>query len=242
MRRLLLVVLLGVLAVLTAAPVALAQEPGQPPADELPQGPQLYQQECSWCHGPNGAGTTRGPSLYGVGAASADYYLRSGRMPLANPRAQSVRQPPRYTEPEIQLLVEYVASLGDGPAVPDLEYAEADLGRGGELFRLNCAPCHNWDGKGGALVDRNAPMLHDITNRQLAAAIRVGPGAMPQFSEDRLDDAELADVVAYTQEMAAPQDPGGWALAHWGPGVEAVATMGALGLLVAASVWAGRRA
>ena len=43
----------------------------------------------------------------------------------------------------------YVASLGPGPAIPteeQLDYEDADLAEGGELFRTNCALCHNFAG------------------------------------------------------------------------------------------------
>ena len=145
-------------------------------------------------------------------------------------------------EAQIVELVGYVASLGDGPAIPDVDPETADLARGGDLYRLNCAPCHNWDGKGGALVNgRNAPSLHDAPAVQVAEAIRVGPGAMPLFGEEVLDERDLDDVVAYVEYLKQPRDRGGWALAHWGPATEGVAGLAGLGLLLLVAGWLGKR-
>src|SRR5262245_58205015 len=46
-------------------------------------GRALYQTGCSSCHGEDATGTDDVPSLVGVGAAAADFQLRTGRMPLA---------------------------------------------------------------------------------------------------------------------------------------------------------------
>ena len=48
-------------------------------------GQALYAQSCAACHGPGGTGTGDGPPLIAVGAAAADFMLRTGRMPLAAP-------------------------------------------------------------------------------------------------------------------------------------------------------------
>ena len=37
---------------------------------QVAQGKEIFQQNCSSCHGLNGEGTTQGPSLAGVGAAA----------------------------------------------------------------------------------------------------------------------------------------------------------------------------
>jgi ubiquinol-cytochrome c reductase cytochrome c subunit len=209
---------------------------------EPPQGPLLYQRACASCHGNQGEGTFRGPTLIGVGAASADYWLRSGRMPLRDPDQPAERRPPAFSEAEIQQLVTYVARLGEGPEIPEVDLANVDLARGGDLYRVNCAACHNWDGKGGALVGRtNAPPLRPVPNRQVAEAVRIGPGIMPGFTVTQLNERELDDVVAYVDYLRTPQDVGGYGLAHWGPSTETVAGFIALGLLVSVTAWLGER-
>ena len=115
-----------------------------PAADQpvVDAGRQLFVANCASCHGPQGEGASGGPSLVGVGAASADFYLRTGRMPLSAPGQQAVRQAPHFGDPEIEALVAYVASLGDGPPIPQVS-AGGDLHRGWQLFQANCAACHN---------------------------------------------------------------------------------------------------
>ncbi|HEX6257667.1 MAG TPA: c-type cytochrome [Euzebyales bacterium] len=237
--------LIGWAAVLAVAGVFVLWHPAQgqqSPESQLPSGPDLYQANCASCHGNQGEGTFRGPTLIGVGAASADYWLRSGRMPLEEPDQEAERGEPAFDDAEIRELVGYVARLGEGPEIPELELSDVDLARGGELYRLNCASCHNWDGKGGALVNRgNAPPLHPVPDVQLAEAVRIGPGAMPQFSERQLDEEELNDVVAYAEYLRTPQDAGGYGLAHWGPSTETIAGFVAMLVLVAVTAWLGER-
>lgn len=224
-------------------PSEAAEQLTQTPQDESALGPDLYQRDCASCHGNRGEGTFRGPSLIGVGAASADYWLRSGRMPLRQPDQEAKRGPPAFGEPEIRALVDYVASLGEGPPIPELDLASVDLARGGELYRLNCASCHNWDGKGGALVGNrnNAPPLRLIPSRQVAEAVRIGVGTMPNFSTGQLDQEELSDVVAYVEYLGSPRDAGGYGLAHWGPSTETIAGFVSLGVLVLVAAWLGER-
>ena len=45
---------------------------------------------------------------------------------------------------------------------------DAEISRGGELYRLNCASCHNFTGQGGALSQgKYAPDLDPATDRQI---------------------------------------------------------------------------
>lgn len=243
-------VCVGVVAVVMGWAVAVADAPAwgssEQDASEDEQdargGPALYQEQCGFCHGPQGTGTNRGPPLVDVGAASADFYLRSGRMPLPSPRAESRRREPVLTDSQIRELVDYVDSLGGGPPIPELDLGDVDLARGGELYRLHCAACHNWDGKGGALMNReNAPPLHGVPPTQLAEAVRVGPGTMPEFGADTLTDAEVDDIIAYASELEAPEDRGGYHWGHWGPATETVAGFLGIGVLLLVTAWLGER-
>ncbi|CAN5345306.1 c-type cytochrome [soil metagenome] len=206
--------------------------------------PALYQQYCASCHGNDGQGLYRGPSLVGVGAASADFYLRTGRMPLQEPDQEARRGVSEvvFTDAQVELLVDYVASLGKGPEIPDVDLEDTSIAEGGELFRLNCAPCHNWDGKGGAMVNlENAPPLHEATPTQVAESIRIGPGAMPSFTHEALSDEEVEDITRYVVYLNEPEDRGGYGLAHWGPATEMLAGLLALGALLLVTGWLGER-
>src|SRR4029077_19949896 len=52
-------------------------------ADEVAAGQAVYSARCASCHGSEGQGTALGPPLIGVGAAAADFQLRTGRMPFS---------------------------------------------------------------------------------------------------------------------------------------------------------------
>jgi ubiquinol-cytochrome c reductase cytochrome c subunit len=137
------------------------------------------------CHGVDGVGTDLGPTLVNSGAASASFYLTTGRMPAAQGTPyQPPRKQPAYNQADIDALVAYVASLGTGPAIPTVDVADADVAAGGVLYRANCASCHQSAGAGGALsYGQSAPDLKKSTPTQVVEAMRTGPGQMPVFSE-----------------------------------------------------------
>src|SRR5688500_10811541 len=121
-RRVVLLAGIGLMAMATAGGLAGA---GAAPAGEdddalVQRGRDLFITGCASCHGADGDGTDQGPSLEGVGAASADFQLTTGRMPDTDPDRQPVSKPPAYEPDEIDALVAYVASLGEGPPIPDV--------------------------------------------------------------------------------------------------------------------------
>ncbi len=177
-------------------------------------GAELYAAQCASCHGIDGKGIAdRGPTLTDEGPASVDFVLRTGRMPLADPRMQAKRGPTRYSETEIQALVAYAGAFGDGPPIPRVDVTAGDLAEGAQLYQLNCAACHVASGAGAAIGGgRNAPDLMDSTPTEIGAAILVGPGAMPVFGS--FTDQDLNDVAAYVTDLqrrktTAPDDFGG---------------------------------
>ncbi|MFI0349815.1 c-type cytochrome [Actinomadura sp. 9N407] len=163
-------------------------------ADDLQNGKELFNKNCASCHGQNGEGLKdakgqpMGPSLIGVGAASVDFQVSTGRMPAMNPGAQMPRKEPipafdvnirtDYEDPAQRKAAEkqkaqaeknladlraYIQSLGGGPEVPTAEMVDpkdGDVALGGKLFRTNCAQCHSFVGSGGALTGgKYAPPL-----------------------------------------------------------------------------------
>jgi len=247
-RRLLLAAPVVVAVALT--PVMLRPAAGQGDDDDLvAQGRELYETGCSSCHGPDGRGvdapdgSVRGPTLENSGEAAAYYYLSTGRMPLANSEEQPQRKEPAYDDDEIAALVAYVGTLGDGPAIPDVDIAGADLGEGGELFRANCQACHSASGSGGALsYGRAAPRLSDATPTEVGAAVRVGPGQMPVFGRDTITDDQLNDLAAYVEYLRDPEDPGGIPIGRTGPIPEGfVAWLIGMTALLALVAWIGTR-
>lgn len=211
-----------------AGPAAAAGSvvpPWQAGQSQLERGRSLYLDGCSSCHGfpqPDGV-EGLAPSLVGVGAQAADFYLRTGRMPLADPGQQPKRGDPAYPPEDIDAIVAYIASLG-GPAVPEVNPQRGDLAEGMQLFGRYCMQCHQIVGQGGVVVGAVAPPLTEATPTQVAEAIRIGPYLMPNFPETVLSDDQvdsIARYVAYTQD---PQDEGGWALGHIGPVAEGMVT------------------
>ena len=225
---------------------------GDPESDDaalVEAGRELYLTGCSSCHGPDGEGRVaadggeRGPSLLESGEAGAYYYLSTGRMPLADSDDQPTRKDPAYGEDEIDALVAFVGSLGDGPPIPEVDVAAGDLAAGGELFRANCQACHSASGSGGALsYGGAAPGLADATPTQVGAAVRVGPGQMPVFGPETLSDDDLNDLVRYVEYLDDPADPGGIPIGRTGPIPEGfVAWLVGMGALLALVAWIGTR-
>jgi ubiquinol-cytochrome c reductase cytochrome c subunit len=243
--------LLSTAVVLAASGVLLwlLQRPADGQVDLVAKGRELFGTGCSSCHGPNGEGVTtpdgreRGPSLTDSGEAAAYYALSTGRMPLADPEAQAVRKRPAYDAADIDALVAYVGSLGNGPTLPRVDVSSVDLADGGELFRANCAPCHSASGAGGALsYGRAAPKLAQATPLEVAAAVRAGPGQMPVFGPDTLTDREVSDIAGYVHYLQDPDDRGGIPIGRTGPVPEGfVAWFFGMGALVALVMWIGTR-
>ena len=246
---LLLVLPIAVAAVVTPLVLsggrASAQPPSQPPGADVKA---IYLADCAICHAADGHGTNRGPTLVGVGRASLDYYLTTGRMPitdpavqLGNPNQKVKRRKPFYSPTVIRGLEDYVQGLtgAGGPDIPSI-LPVGDVAGGGELFRLQCAACHAWAGDGGALLHREAPSLHHDTGTQIGDAVRAGPGLMPAFGQAALTDNQLNNLVAYVRYLDHPDDRGGEPLWHLGPMAEGgVAVICGLGLMLLTIRWIG---
>jgi ubiquinol-cytochrome c reductase cytochrome c subunit len=217
---------------------------------QLQLGEELFAANCVRCHDIAGRGRLTGepsllaPPLQGVGKRAADFYLRTGYMPLADSRDQPMRSRPRFQEPELRALIAYVGSLGGGgPAVPAPHYQGASVAQGRELFTDHCAGCHQVVAEGGIMTGAKAPPLQDATPVQVAEAVRIGPYAMPPFTEKAISDEELDAIVAYVEYTKNPQDEGGWGINHLGPFPEGMVTwlIAAVVLVVTCIVIARRR-
>lgn len=225
------------------------------PADAVSEGKNLFISNCASCHGTNAQGTKSGPSLVGVGAAAVDFQVGTGRMPMAKPDVQAPRvDKVKFTEEQIQSLAAYVASLGPGPAIPDEEYttplepgtAENNerIARGGEIFRVNCAMCHNFAGAGGALTrGKYAPSLEGVSGKHIYEAMVSGPQSMPVFSDTNLTPEAKQDVISYLNAQQTQTNVGGMTLGNLGPVSEGLfAWVFGLGFLVVIAIWLGKKA
>lgn len=239
----------GVLAVQGGAQASVQQGSAQPSSGLVQKGRELYLPGCSGCHGVNGQGlrapngSLRGPSLKNSGEAAAYYYLHTGRMPLGNSEDEPKRHKPAYNEVDMEALVAFVGSLGNGPKIPDVVVQDGDLADGGELFRGNCAACHSASGAGGALsYGRAAPSLAQAQPLEVGSAVRVGPGQMPKFDQRTFDAKELDSIARYVEYLRKPKDPGGLSLGRIGPIPEGfLIWVFGMGVLLVTVSWIGKR-
>ena len=240
------------------AQVATAEKDDQALVQE---GKDIYDTACITCHGANLQGIEgRGPSLVGIGAGSVYFQVHSGRMPMMSNDAQAERKAPRYTEQQTLALAAYVAANGGGPDIVynddgsvaqeslrganyNGEIQAEDVAKGSELFRMNCASCHNFTGQGAALSSgKFAPELAPASEQEIYQAMLTGPQNMPKFSDRQLTADEKKDIIAYLKSAKETPSPAGWDLGGLGPVAEGLA-MWIIGIsaLCAAAMWIGSR-
>ena len=210
------------------------------------QGEQLYNNACISCHGVNLQGVQgRGPSLIGVGEAAVYFQVSTGRMPAARQEAQIAEKPVKFTPEEIDALGAFVQANGGGPQVPKESLAGGDTARGGDLFRLNCASCHQFTGRGISLSSgKYAPAIKDVSPQQIYAAMISGPQSMPRFSDRQITPEEKRDIIAYLESVTEERNnPGGYSLGGYGPVSEGlIAWIVGIAALVGVTLWIGAKA
>lgn len=214
------------------------------PAD-IAAGQVLYEEHCESCHGYEGEGgvVSGAPALDNKGAAAADFYLTTGRMPLNAPNDEPLpHHQDFFTATQVSQLVAYINALPIitgkdqfGPTIPnvlplcsdqttpttvDLKASDhpscVTLSEGQQLYAINCAECHQAAGSGGMLSKGNViPSLHNATLEQAAEAPLIGPRPMPIFSE--FSNAQLSAIAQYVHYLHSPDDPGGAGIGHFGP-------------------------
>ncbi|MET7850391.1 cytochrome bc1 complex diheme cytochrome c subunit [Streptomyces avermitilis] len=230
------------------APASKAQADDTAQSLAIDEGKKLYAVGCASCHGSGGQGTTDGPQLVGVGAAAVDFQVGTGRMPAQQPGAQVPKKKVIYTQAEIDQLAAFIASLGAGPSIPTKNQVSpegADIAKGGELFRTNCAQCHNFTGKGGALTHgKFAPSLEGVDPKHIYEAMQTGPQNMPSFPDTTLSEKNKKDIIAYLDAVNGDEtvEPGGLSLGGLGPVSEGLfGWVFGLGTLIAVAVWVAAR-
>jgi ubiquinol-cytochrome c reductase cytochrome c subunit len=233
-------VVLALLAVAASAAAAQASIGIVRPENEnafkpLELGSQLFAGNCSSCHGPMGGGVVsppqrgaggvpgQGPSVRGVGALAADFYLRTGYMPLRNPHDQPWTDRGEWTLRERQALTAYIASLAPGPGIPHPDPAGGSVSDGQQLFTEHCAGCHQVAAEGGIVSGARVPPLQNVDPVEIAEAVRIGPYVMPTFSQTALSDQQLNSIIAYVKSTGK-HDTGGWGIGRLGPIPEGMVT------------------
>jgi ubiquinol-cytochrome c reductase cytochrome c subunit len=244
---------LAVALVAAVVPAVAGAQP--PPFLGSKQGEALYNANCLGCHGPRGEGVSTadrtrgaldlagaGPSLRDVGALAADFYLRTGYMPLGDPAEQPTRRASPFDSRQLDALIGYVAALGNGPPVPRPHPERGSVSVGLRLFTQSCAGCHQVVAAGGYVTGARVPPLDRATPTQIAEAVRLGPYLMPRFGTSQISPRKLDAITAYVVSTQNPDDAGGWGIGHLGPVPEGMVAwlIGLASLLVVARL-AGER-
>lgn len=249
--------LLIALAIAGGAAAILTPRPQVAVADEsqsalLRQGKELYETSCISCHGANLQGVAdRGPSLIGVGEAAVYFQVVTGRMPAMAMGSQVPPKTPNFDDHQIDALGAFVQANGGGPTVlreanghiAQESLTTGNTARGGDLFRLNCASCHNFTGKGGSLSSgKYAPDLGNSPPQTIYTAMLTGPQNMPKFSDRQLSPEEKADIISYVRHAAESRSPGGYGLGGFGPTSEGM-VMWIVGMVavIGVAMWIGAR-
>jgi ubiquinol-cytochrome c reductase cytochrome c subunit len=248
----LLVTLGGGSVALAASQSVVVRPTYEPPAPTVKLGEELFDANCSSCHGIAGQGIARprpgagglagaGPSLRGVGAIAADFYLRTGFMPLANIHAQPSNQRVLFSGKEVKALTAFIAALGHGPGVPQPEPSTGSISQGFKLFTEDCAGCHQSLARGGFVTGARVPPLQGIDAREIAEAVRIGPYLMPRFSSRQIPGPQLNSIVRYVLSTNHPLNKGGWSIGNLGPIPEGMVAWLAAILLAIACLAVSRR-
>ncbi len=248
-----------------------ANAPVSTNASDIAAGEQLFAAHCQSCHGVNGVGGTNGsPELIDAGAAAADFYITTGRMPLNATNNQALRHHSYFNATQTRDLVAYIADLpainsahplprvGEeafnptspgiptvaplctGPGTPS---GCVTLSDGQRYYSLNCAQCHQAAGAGGMLSKGDiVPSLHNASLTQVAEAMRVGPSPMPVFGTGQLSAKQVSAIAQYVQYLHNPNNRGGLGISHFGPIAEGfVGIVIGFGVLMLASRLIGNR-
>ena len=212
---------------------------------DVENGSKLFSANCATCHGANAEGSPAGPSLIGVGAASVDFQVGTGRMPMQMQGPQAQIKPKQFSEQQTADLAAYVASLGAGPAVPSKETLDhsnltpEEIADGGTIFRVNCAMCHNAGASGGALTrGKFAPTIHGVSEKHIYEAMVTGPQNMPVFNDTNLPPDQKHQVLGYLKMLENEGNPGGFPLGGLGPVAEGLFIWTAgLALIISFTIW-----
>ena len=210
-------------------------------ANDAEEGGKLFAANCATCHGMGASGTKDGPALAGVGAAAVDFQVGTGRMPMQMNGPQAYKKPAQFNDEQTHQLSAYVASLGPGPSIPEAGVLDekGDAAAGGELFRVNCAMCHNAAAAGGALTrGKFAPALADVSGKHIYEAMVTGPQNMPVFSDANVTPEGKRDIITFLKQIEANGSPGGADLGSLGPVSEGLFVwIAGLGVIVAFTIW-----
>ncbi len=177
----------------------------------------LYELNCSGCHGRGGEGglavglASRGYLAYAPDATIRDV-IANGRPGTAMPPF-ATRAGGMLSDEQIDAIVAGIRAWAPGPApTPQTETAAGDPARGGDAFRGQCAWCHGPDGRGGpggsSIADDSfLALTSDASLRTTIVAGRPELGC--PGGRSRMTALEVSDTVAWlaAQRVPVPGQP-----------------------------------
>src|SRR5699024_4809525 len=125
-----------------------------------------------------------------------------------------------------------------------LDSSQDDATKCGEIFRINCAMCHNAAAAGGALTrGKYSPPVVAVAPQHVYEAMQTGPQNMPVFNDNNLSPPDQPDVITSPDTLEETGSPGGISLGYLGPVTEGLyAWTIILSLLLGCAVWLGAKA
>jgi cytochrome c oxidase cbb3-type subunit 3 len=207
-----------------------ANLPGRPAADAIPIDPdkitdfaQLFQENCSGCHGTEGRGGAAlsiGDPVYlaivddsilrevvtrGIAGTSMPAFAKSAGGMLTDAQIDVIIRGirGRYSKPNV---------LADSAPPPYAPPALGDAHRGDAVFAAFCASCHGPAGQGGpkagSIVEQSFLAL--LTDQELRTLVIVGrpdlgaPDWRNNIPGKPMSSQEISDVVAWLSSQRAP--------------------------------------
>ena len=162
-------------------------------------------------------------------------------MPLQMQGPQAPQKEPQFTEEQILAISSFVQKSAPGPTFPEDHILDGggDVANGAELFRVNCAMCHNVAAAGGALTEgKYDPALTETSALHMYAAMVTGPQNMPVFGDMNLSDEDKRDIISALLYQQQSVQIGGFSLGSLGPVSEGLFVwIFGIGALVAITVW-----
>ena len=148
---------------------------------------------CTVCHGPEGAGTDKGPDIQHPVLDYATWVVRNGRTHPGFMMPMPKYLPAMLSDADLQKIFSYLA-------------ARPKPTTGAELYKDYCQNCHGADGKGGVTMRTLAakPVTKFLTD------VRAGhhPGEfvnrreyMPKWSAAELSDADIRAIFMHVSGL-----------------------------------------
>ena len=212
--------------------------------EQVEEGERLFVSNCATCHGMNADGTDNGYSLVGVGAASVEFQVGTGRMPLQMQGPQAQQKPPQFNDEQTSQMAAYVGIAG----------RRTGCARGCSTWMrtratppavVSCsgstAPCATTPQQPAAHSPRGSsrrPLMGSIRGSHYTLAMSTGPQNMPVYNDANIPPEDKRDIIAFLKNDHFQSSPGGFSLGSFGPVSEGLLiwTLG-LALLIGSMVW-----